>query len=255
MPLGVKEFDLMRNGCAVSSSVIQIKHQMSRKFVFLPRILIVFMAISVPVLGSDLKSVETREPLVALTFDDGPNGENMEQILSILAEENATATFFLVGKNIEEQVELARKTLSAGHELANHSMTHPHLPQLESREEIEQQIVETQALIEKTAGVTPVCFRAPFGEYDERVEKVLEASGLRLIGASRSARDWETDVTAETIIARTVDGIHAGDIVVLHSWSTKTAEALPEIFTALKVRGLRCVTVSELLASAQTKEG
>lgn len=195
-----------------------------------------------------VRHVPTDEPMVALTFDDGPNGENMKAILKILEEQDAKATFFLVGKNVKKEPELARLTLEQGHELANHTMTHPHLTKLPA-EEVLAQIVDTQAAIEAATGFTPVLFRAPYIEVNDEVLAIVAEQNLPEIRANRSVGDWQSDITEEKIIQRAVNGVKPGDIILMHSWSDKTKNALPAILESLKAKGLRSVTVSELLAA------
>ncbi len=213
-------------------------------------IAIMFSASSSSAATPSYTKVSTDQPVVALTFDDGPNGPNMAAILDILAEHDAKATFYLVGKNVTKEPELVKRTLAEGHELGNHTMTHPHLPKLESDKK-RSEIVELQALIQETAGVTPVTFRAPYIDYDDEVLEILGEMNLPAINANRSVGDWQGDITVEKIISRATNGVQAGDIILMHSWSDKSKAALPEIFAILKEKGLRCVTVSELLASAK----
>ncbi|MGE9297293.1 MAG: polysaccharide deacetylase family protein [Puniceicoccales bacterium] len=196
-----------------------------------------------------IERVETDAPLVALTFDDGPNGEVMEQMLETLAEQDARATFFVLGKNVLAEPDLARKTLARGHELANHSKTHPHLPKL-SRAEMVAEIDETQRIIEETVGVKPVIFRAPYLDMDSELLGVLAEYNLPAVNASKGTKDWAKETTVQDIIDRSLDGVKPGDIILMHSWSVKTRDALPAVLEGLKERGLRSVTVSELIASA-----
>ncbi|GHB94059.1 polysaccharide deacetylase family protein [Cerasicoccus arenae] len=214
---------------------------------------VALIAASAPTLAQKISRVTTDQPLVALTFDDGPNGENMEQILAVLAGENATATFFLIGKNVKTQPELARKALAQGNELANHTMTHPHLPKLKTREEIEKQIVDTQKVIFEMTGVEPVLFRPPYLDSDDRLVEVLAENNLPSVYCTRGVGDWEEGITVDKITSRALDGVQGGDIILMHSWSPQTLAALPAILGALKEQGLSCVTVSELMASAEPK--
>ncbi|WP_309398403.1 polysaccharide deacetylase family protein [Cerasicoccus maritimus] len=195
-----------------------------------------------------ITKVKTDQPYVALTFDDGPNGENMAAMMKILADNEAKATFFLIGKNVVKEPELAAKVHEQGHEIGNHTMTHPHLTKLPA-EEVDGQIAETQKVIAEATGVTPIIFRAPYLDQNNEVLTVVEQYGMPYaIGSSISVRDWQKDVTTEKIYERAAKG-QAGDVILMHSWSVHTREALPRIIETLRSKGLQFVTVSELLAA------
>ncbi|MET0262050.1 MAG: polysaccharide deacetylase family protein [Rariglobus sp.] len=194
-----------------------------------------------------IKSVKTDQPVVALTFDDGPHPVNTQRMLDLFAKENVKVTFFEVGKNVAAQPALARAIVAAGHEIANHSKTHPKLGDMTDVAAVRAELVETQAIIKDATGVTPVTFRAPFISHGPALWTVLGELGLPSISGSISTNDWDGKVTREMIVERTVKA-GPGDIVILHTWPDKTVEALPEIISQLKANGMRFVTVSELLA-------
>lgn len=148
---------------------------------------------------------------------------------------------------------MTRLALEQGHELANHTMTHPRLPTL-SPEEINEQIVDAQTAIEEAAGVKPVLFRAPYIAVDDTVLAIVAEQNLSEIRANRSVGDWQPDITEEKIFERATNNVKAGDIILMHSWSDKSKNVLPKILATFKEKGLRPVTMSELLA-AQKKQG
>jgi peptidoglycan-N-acetylglucosamine deacetylase len=198
-----------------------------------------------------ISSVKTDQPVVALTFDDGPHPTQTRVLLDLFAREKIKVTFFEVGQNVAKYPELARAILAAGHELANHSKTHPKLGEMTEVTAVRAELVETQAIIKDTTGFTPVVFRAPYISHGPVLWTVLDELKLPSISGSFSGSDWDAKVTKDQII-ETCSKAGAGDIVILHTWPEKTAEALPSIIAHLRAKGLRFVTVSELLALAST---
>ncbi len=196
-----------------------------------------------------IHTVKTRQPLVALTFDDGPHANNTPRLIELFAREKIQVTFFEIGKHVARHPELVRALAEAGHEIGNHSKTHPRLGDM-TLEEVRAELIETQAAIREATGHEPKIFRAPFLNHGPQVWTVLGELGLPSIGTRLSTNDWATDVTVEQIVERS-SRAEAGDIILLHTWQNKTVEALPEIIRNLRAKGLRFVTVSELLESAK----
>lgn len=196
-----------------------------------------------------IKSVKTDQPVVALTFDDGPHPTQTQALLDLFVREKIKVTFFEVGNNVSKYPELARAIHAAGHELANHSKTHPKLGEMTDVAAVRAELVETQSIIKDATGVTPVVFRAPYISHGPALWTVLGELKLPSISGSFSGSDWDSKVTKDQII-ETCSKAGAGDIVILHTWPEKTAEALPVIIANLRAKGLRFVTVSELLALA-----
>jgi peptidoglycan/xylan/chitin deacetylase (PgdA/CDA1 family) len=199
-------------------------------------------------------------PLVCLTFDDGPSPWT-EPILAHLRRHEARATFFAIGSAIDDAgAAILRRLLEAGCEVGNHTWTHPHMTQL-SDDEVLEELRRTTPAIEAAIGVAPVYWRAPYLDFDERVTALGASLGLREIELSIAAEDYR--LGADTIRYRVLDAIEPGDIVALHDGRTardgpadslptreNTVAAVAEILDGLAARGLRCVTVSELLATA-----
>lgn len=199
-----------------------------------------------------IKSVKTGQPVVALTFDDGPHPTQTAILLELFAREKIKVTFFEIGKNVAAHPALARDIVAAGHEIANHSKTHPKLGEMTDVAAVRAELVETQAIIKEATGVTPVLFRAPYISHGPALWAVLDELKLPSISGAHSASDWDAKVTREQVVAN-CSKAGPGDIVILHSWPEKTASALPKIIANLRAKGLRFVTVSELLALAPAK--
>jgi peptidoglycan/xylan/chitin deacetylase (PgdA/CDA1 family) len=198
--------------------------------------------------------VATKQKAVALTFDDGPNPEMAPKLLKLFKDEGVKATFFVIGNNVAKQADLAKQMLAAGHEIGNHSMDHANLAQLKTEEDVRDNLVRTQAAIKTATGVEPKVFRAPFIAHDEKTWRVLGALRLPSIGARVDTRDWDGKSTVASITDAATLTADAGDIVLMHEWSAKTLEALPEIVKRLKAKGLAFVTVSELLDIDKAKK-
>ena len=202
-----------------------------------------------------------RPGLLALTFDDGPDPRWTPAILDILKRENVPATFFIIGKNGQAYPDLVRRIVDEGHEVGNHSFTHPNLGEIPlSLTELE--LNATQRLIESEVGRSTVLFRPPyFGDAEadkpQEVEPALVAQrlGYIMVGVRIDPDDWQLPVTADQIVKRTIDRATdsnpetRGEIVLLHDSGgdrSATIEALPKLIDELRARGFRFVAVSDL---------
>lgn len=180
---------------------------------------------------------------VALTFDGGPNG-NTAQILDILASQHATATFFVIGKNISAAPDLVARMVQEGHEVGNHSWSHVPLPRL-SAAQIEAEITATnQAISAATGGVVPLVFRPPYGSYSPRVAAIVPYTPTLW---NLDSDDWEAPSSA--YILQRVRRARPDMVILMHSFVGKSVRALPQILTALAAKGLTLVTVSQLMAA------
>jgi peptidoglycan/xylan/chitin deacetylase (PgdA/CDA1 family) len=198
-----------------------------------------------------VERVETEQKLVAITFDDGPHAVNTPKLLELFNQNDVKVTFFVVGRNVRKHPELAKRMLAEGHELGNHTTTHADLAKLGDLEKVRKEIEDTQRILKETIGKPALLFRAPFLSHDENVWTVLK--GMPSINASRLTTDWREDCTPQSIFDQATRETKAGDIVLMHSWQNKTIEAMPRIIKALQAKGLKLVTVSELLAAAKEK--
>jgi peptidoglycan/xylan/chitin deacetylase (PgdA/CDA1 family) len=188
--------------------------------------------------------------MVALTFDDGPS-ESTPAVLDALAEAGAHATFFQVGVNARRLPELARRAARDGHEIANHTETHPAFFRC-SPATIAREIEQCQRSLESVHGQSPRLFRAPYGARWFGMFPALKRNHLQSVMWSVSGKDWKEpeDKIAECVLAHT----KAGDVVLLHDGDTTsigdhrqaTARAVRTILTGLDARGISAVTVSEL---------
>jgi peptidoglycan/xylan/chitin deacetylase (PgdA/CDA1 family) len=188
---------------------------------------------------------------IALTFDDGPYPFYTPLLLHQLAmEEQTPATFFLVGRTVQEYPQLVERILSAGGEIGNHTFNHYSLTAL-SDEEIQDQIADCGALLAQYTGLQPTLFRPPHGRYDARVVEIARRLGYRTILWSDAPDDAPKDnseVPVPVLVQRVIAHAKPGGIILLHSGQYNTIEAIPQIVDTLRAEGYTLVTVSQLLA-------
>jgi peptidoglycan/xylan/chitin deacetylase (PgdA/CDA1 family) len=189
--------------------------------------------------------------LLALTFDDGPS-PNTEKVLDVFRRHGGHATFFVLGERIdagEQYAELVRRAVAEGHEVGNHTYSHPHLGEHDEAT-VRDEIGKTAALIEATVGTRPRLFRCPYGEDEERVAGVVaeDPVGAAIVRWSIDPEDW-ADPPPATIAAQVIAEATSGAIAVLHDgWGREnTAVALETLVPGLQAQGFELVTVSALL--------
>ena len=184
--------------------------------------------------------------VIALTFDDGP-GPYTAQLLDILDQHGAKATFFLIGSKVSAQADVLRRMHARGHQLGNHSWSHPELPKLPV-DQIAGEIDRTNDAIKQATGVKPTILRPPYGATNSVVLEQLRARGMSSILWSVDTRDW-ADRNSEIVCSRAVAGAHPGAIILMHDIHQTSVGAVPCILNALKQQGYSFVTVQGLLGN------
>lgn len=189
----------------------------------------------------DGKYDETKQrPMIALTFDDGP-GEYTEELINCLVENNAKATFFMLGQNVEAYPEIAKELSDAGMELGNHSYSHPDLVTI-GAEAAAQQVSNTDAALKAATGFEATVMRPPGGSFNDSVKAAIAHP---LIIWSIDTRDWATKSEDQTYQV-VMDNAQDGSVVLMHDiheWSVKAAiRMIPDLIA----KGFKLVTVSEL---------
>jgi peptidoglycan/xylan/chitin deacetylase (PgdA/CDA1 family) len=194
-----------------------------------------------------------RARCVALTFDAGP-GPYTARLLDILKAKRVNATFFLLGKDhVSRYPQLVLREAAEGHELANHTWSHPRLTEVANRE-IRRQLVLVQDRIKQLTGRVPTLMRPPQGRTDPRVAEVCRTLGLAEILWSVTAKDYmERD--PEVIKRRVLNGAERNGIILLHDIYPGTVPAVPGIIDGLRKRGLTPVTVSQLFGPNKPRPG
>jgi peptidoglycan/xylan/chitin deacetylase (PgdA/CDA1 family) len=178
----------------------------------------------------------------ALTFDDGPDATYTPQVAKVLARYNVPATFFVVGQRVSSRPDTVLALHSAGHEIANHSWSHPDFTKLSAAER-KSQITRTTAALEKI-GITPRWFRPPYGAFDKSVVKSSQGCGLKPVLWSVDPLDW-AQPGVQKIENRVLNGSGNGAVILLHSTNPQTVAALPGIIEKLSARGYTFVTMSQ----------
>ncbi|MDR1532080.1 MAG: polysaccharide deacetylase family protein [Clostridiales bacterium] len=183
----------------------------------------------------------------AITFNAAWGAEGMDEILRILAERAARATFFLCGYWIEQFPEEARRIRDAGHDIANHGDTHAHVAKL-SLEQNLHEILDAHAKAKNLLGVEMNLFRPPFGEYNNTVLEAAEAAGYYAIQWDVDSHDWmNKGVDYEINQVLNHKHLGSGSIILFHCGARDTPAALPLILDGLAEKGYEFVTVSELI--------
>jgi peptidoglycan/xylan/chitin deacetylase (PgdA/CDA1 family) len=200
----------------------------------------------------DLKKVSTQlpDPLVCLTFDDGPDPVYTPLILDLLAEHKVHATFFIVGESAQKYPHLVERMVSDGHALGNHTFHHHH-PWTISAARARDEVMRTSDIIRALTGITPQWFRPPHGRLRKAMLEQCATLNLRTVLWNRSIIDWGPLGTTDGITKR-LESIAAGDIVLMHDGQRKhnrphlVAQCLPEALDSLRRRGIVPVTLDQV---------
>jgi polysaccharide deacetylase family sporulation protein PdaB len=195
-------------------------------------------------------NVETDQKLIALTFDDGPNPAYTPQILDILNQYQAKATFFVLGKRVQKYPKIAIREVNEGHEIANHTFDHHFLKNV-SPEKLKEEIRQTQDIIFDITEQLPNVFRPPGGFYDDALIDLAKEDHFTVVMWSwyQDTRDWKRPGVAK-IVETVLSNVHNGDIILFHDLEgdcSQTVEALRIIVPELKNQGYEFVTVSDLM--------
>jgi chitin deacetylase len=205
--------------------------------------------------GEIVPRVDTNRKVVALTFDDGPQADTVDEILGTLARHDVKATFFVCGAEIEDHPQAAAKLVAAGHELGNHSYSHKRMV-FKSPSFIASEFERTDALIRAAGHRGPIHVRAPYCKkliglprYFARHDRIHVTFDVEPESTP------EIDADTNLLIANVVDNAKPGSIILLHPWyrgRARTRAAVPAIIQTLKSKGYAFVTVDELLRMRRT---
>ncbi|HET9626019.1 MAG TPA: polysaccharide deacetylase family protein [Kofleriaceae bacterium] len=188
-------------------------------------------------------------PRIALTFDDGPHPVHTAPLLDALAELDAPATFFLVGRDVEANPALVARIASEGHELGNHTYRHRYLPLARSRS-VEHELRATDRAIANVTGTVPTVARPPWGGRSPRNVRVFQRLRKRLVLWDVNSFDWKGKPAAH-VVERVLERARPGSIILMHEardGGETTIEAVRMLVPALRARGFELVTVSEAIA-------
>jgi peptidoglycan-N-acetylglucosamine deacetylase len=186
-------------------------------------------------------------PYIAMTFDDGPHATQTPRLLDMLKQRNIKATFYCVGQCVAEYPEIAKRIVQEGHEIANHSWSHPQLSTM-SEASVRDQIERTHQAIKQATGVEAKTFRPPYGAFTVRQRNwAYSVYGYKTILWDVDTLDWKHHNPARTE-AIALQETKAGSIILQHDIHKATIDAMPATLDALAAKGFKFVTVTELLA-------
>ncbi len=214
---------------------------------------VLFNLYVLPPFGRNILKIKTDEKIVALTFDDGPNPLYTDRLLDVLAKHNVKATFFMIGNRIEKHPETVQRVIAEGHQIGNHSYSHPLLGFLPPST-VEREIERTDALIRELGISEDIAFRAPFLARYFPIAWVLSKQKRPHISCNVWSWDWMTqnpDKITKAVLKKTLATTGTGSIIVLHDGIAKnenadrsgTIEATDRIIERLKQQEYRFVTV------------
>jgi peptidoglycan/xylan/chitin deacetylase (PgdA/CDA1 family) len=194
-------------------------------------------------------SVHVDGPYIALTFDDGPSAILTPKLLDLLAARHLKATFFVVGQNAADHPDILKRAVREGHEIANHSWSHPNLGKM-SDEAVRRELQKTDDAIAAAIGKRPTLLRPPYGSITAHQKKwIHEEFGYRIIIWDVDPLDWKRPGPS-VVTARILKETNPGSIVLAHDIHPPTIEAMPATFDQLMKKGFKSVTVTELLGMA-----
>ena len=194
-------------------------------------------------------SVARDDKVLSISFDASWGADKTIPILDILDKYNVKTTFFLVGGWVDKYPEMLKEIVSRGHEIGNHSDTHPHMSQ-QSEAEIRKELHNMSDKVEKLTGVRPTLFRPPYGDYNNRVVTVSRAEGYECVQWSIDSLDWKDRGTAD-IIKQCTYRVQPGDIVLFHNDSNDIVNALPTVIEHYQQLGYTIIPVSQILLEGE----
>lgn len=192
-------------------------------------------------------SVDTDEPVVALSFDAAWGNEDTPRLLEILEKNDVKVTFFMTGGWIEKYPEDVKAIAAAGHELGNHSENHKEMSKI-SAEECKTEIMTPHEKVKELTGVEMKVFRPPYGDYNDTLINTLKDCGYYGIQWDVDSLDWR-DYSVDTILSNVLNhkALSNGSIILCHNGGKHTADALDQLIAGLKEKGYRFAKISDLI--------
>ncbi len=196
-------------------------------------------------------SVAREDKKIALTIDAAWEDDKTDFILETLDKHGIKATFFLCGFWVEKYPDKVKAIYEAGHELGNHTATHPHMNAL-GQKEIKKELDDFEEAMVKITGEKTKVFRAPYGEYNDSVITTVRSLGYEVLQWDIDTIDWKEERSAETILNSVLPKLHPGCIILSHNNGYKIKEYLPKLIESATAEGYEFVTISELLLEGDT---
>ncbi|MBQ3284655.1 MAG: polysaccharide deacetylase family protein [Ruminococcus sp.] len=189
--------------------------------------------------------VDTQEKVCALSFDAAWGNEQTATLLDILDDYEVKSTFFLVGDWVENYPDDVKEIAARGHDVGNHSATHPHMAQLGSNEQCKE-IDACNAAVKELTDRSPTLFRAPYGEYDNKLVNNLKARDMYCVQWNIDSLDWK-DPSPDEMVSRIQSKLCPGSVILMHNGAKNTPEALPKIIEMIQGEGYTIVPISQLI--------
>ena len=183
---------------------------------------------------------------IAITFDDGPNPIYTPKVLQLLKKFNSKASFFCIGKNVEQNSSLIREIVGDGHIIGNHSFNHSNYFGFYNTIKVIDELVKTDSCIEGVIGKRPILFRPPFGVTNPSIKKALADTGHYVVGWNMRSLDTVLK-NEKKILQRITKNLKPGDIILLHDTNDKTINVLEQLLIFLEKNKFETVTVDNLL--------
>jgi len=198
---------------------------------------------------ASISSVHVNGPYIAITFDDGPHATLTPKLLDLLAAHHIKATFFVLGECIAQNPEVLKRAAREGHEIGNHSWSHPNLGKM-SDDAVRSQLKRTDNEINDVIGKRPTLMRPPYGSVTSRQKRFIhDELGYEIILWDVDPLDWKRPGPS-VVTSRILKETRAGSIVLVHDIHPGSIEAMPATLDQLEAKGFKFVTVSELLKMA-----
>ncbi len=195
-------------------------------------------------------SVARNDKVVSISFDAAWGGDQTKPLLDILDKYDVKTTFFLVGFWVDKYPELIKEMVARGHEIGNHSASHPHMSQLDEAK-IKEELRIMSDKVERITGVRPTLFRPPYGDYNDKVVLTSRAEGYEVVQWSVDSLDWKNRGTAD-IIKQCTTNVQNGDIVLFHNDAQYILQALPTVIEHYQGLGYKIIPVSQILLNGET---
>jgi polysaccharide deacetylase family sporulation protein PdaB len=190
-------------------------------------------------------NVKTEEKKVAISFDAAWGNEQTQTLIDVLNRYQVKSTFFVVGAWADKYPDSVKALAGAGHEVCNHSNTHPHMPKL-TNAQMAAQLTDCNNKIKSLTGTAPILFRPPYGDYNNALIETTRSLNMYPIQWDVDSLDWKNPTPLE-IVNRVTTSVKPGSIVLFHNGALNTPTALPQVIENLQGRGYQIVPVSQLI--------
>jgi delta-lactam-biosynthetic de-N-acetylase len=208
------------------------------------------VVIQVPFNGkvpSEISHGDTTKKQIIFTFDAGEGTQSASSTLEILRRHHVKATFFITGKWVSRNKNFIHRMRAEGHDIFNHTFSHPHLTELTDPEIIKELNNTDSEMMDVTGSSTKPFFRPPYGDRDDHVLAIAAKQGFRSVYWTVDAHDWmENDgITKEEVKSRILDNASPGAIILMHLGDSITENVLDDTLTSLEQRGYRMVSLTQ----------